>query len=164
MKAIFTFVAAIVVTFSAQAQSYFGGFGQPDRQTSAAVYGGNNALRGGSAHEVVVLDVRPVTIQKDAGLARSAGYSAAGAVLGGLAGSAIKHHETRRIAQVVGGLAGGAVGAMLASPSQQKGQAVIFRDISSGRVFSVVQADSNARPGQTGYAVEIGGELRFVPN
>lgn len=164
MKKFFVFVAVTLVSFGANAQSYFGGFGQPERQTSAAVYGGNNALRGGTAMEVVAIDVRPVTIQKDTGLARSAGYSAAGAVLGGLAASAIKHHETRRVAQVIGTLAGGAAGAMLASPSKTKGQAIIFRDQASGRVFSVVQADSNVRPGQTGYAVETGGELRFIPN
>lgn len=138
--------------------------GYDQREIGAGQYGQNNALRG-SKRDHHGQRCRPCR-QNQAEVVDHAGQ-AAGSGIGGIAGAALatavgKTGSTERnIAMALLGAGGALIGNPVAEPSAVDGQEVTFRRVGGERMVTVVQAQSNLRPGQRALAVDVGGEIRL---
>lgn len=160
----------LILSFGASAQMFgygyptFGGYNEQQREIGAGQYGQNNALRGSNESVFVeIVAVRNVKIQpKASGMAQ-----AAGAGVGGIAGAALATavgkggSNERNIAMALLGAGGALIGNMVAQPSAVDAQEVTFRKVGGERMVTVVQAQSNLRPGMRALATDIGGEIRL---
>lgn len=129
--------------------------------TSARRYGSSETLSVQNAHLGEVLVVREVVLQSDKKV--NAG-SAIGAAVGYGAAREVKG-DYRSAARVAGGVIGGVAGTAIQNGvSKRKGVEVYVRDLESGKVIAIVQADDlPIRAGDKVFLTGKGNKTRVAP-
>jgi outer membrane lipoprotein SlyB len=126
-------------------------------------YAQHQSMQTQQARPGTVLQVRQVIVQEESGMGTYAA-TGGGAALGALAMSRVGKGNGRKVAQVVGALAGAGAGNALANVANQApGQEVIVR-LDDNQILSVVQPGSNLFPGQSVFLIGGGWSgARIVP-
>lgn len=129
--------------------------------TSARRYGASEALSVQSAHLGEVLMVRSVDIKSDK---RVNAGSAIGAAVGYGAAREVKG-DYRSAARIAAGTIGGVAGTAVQNGlSKRRGVEVYVRDLESGKVIAIVQADDlPIRTGDKVFLTGKGSKTRVVP-
>ncbi|HHA2422943.1 TPA: hypothetical protein ACOD9U_000731 [Stenotrophomonas maltophilia] len=129
--------------------------------TSARRYGSGETLSVQNAHLGEVLMVREVVLQSDKKV--NAG-SAIGAAVGYGAAREVKG-DYRSAAKVAGGVIGGVAGTAVQNGfRKRRGVEVYVRDLESGKVIAIVQADDlPIRAGDKVFLTGKGSKTRVVP-
>jgi outer membrane lipoprotein SlyB len=124
---------------------------------SGSVYSRDEARREATVRQGVVESVRHVTIE---GTKTPIG-PAAGAAIGGIAGSTVGTGRTAAVGAVAGGVAGGAVGAVAEEGLTRKAGLEITVRLDSGELRAIVQeADEAFKPGERVRLLNVNGQTR----
>jgi outer membrane lipoprotein SlyB len=127
---------------------------------SGDVYSRNEALREQTVRLATVESVRPVTIQGT----RSGIGPAAGAVVGGVAGSGVGHGRGSTIAGVLGAVGGGVAGQAIEEGSTRKNGVEITVRLDNGELRAIVQEETDKFvAGQRVRLLTSGGVTRVSP-
>lgn len=127
---------------------------------SGDVYSREEALREQTVRLATVESVRPVTIQGT----RSGIGPAAGAVVGGVAGSGVGHGRGSAIAGVLGAVGGGVAGQAIEEGTTRKPGVEITVRLDNGELRAIVQEETDKFvAGQRVRLLSTGGVTRVSP-
>lgn len=127
---------------------------------SGDVYSRDEALREQTVRLATVESVRPVTIQGT----RSGIGPAAGAVVGGVAGSGVGHGRGSAIAGVLGAVGGGVAGQAIEEGTTRKNGVEITVRLDNGELRAIVQEETDKFvAGQRVRLLTSGGVTRVSP-
>lgn len=127
---------------------------------SGDVYSRDEALREQTVRLATVESVRPVTIQGT----RSGIGPAAGAVVGGVAGSGVGHGRGSAIAGVLGAVGGGVAGQAIEEGTTRKPGVEITVRLDNGELRAIVQEETDKFvAGQRVRLLTAGGVTRVSP-